>query len=70
MLPSVWGNVEKYIRDIIGQFAKDERIIVWDLYNEPTNRMIFTLEGEKAFDPDMESYSIQLMEKLFYGHEI
>lgn len=65
MLPSVWGNVEKYIRDIIGQFAKDERIIVWDLYNEPTNRMIFTLEGEKAFDPDMESYSIQLMEKAF-----
>lgn len=47
MLPSVWGNVEKYIRDIIGQFAKDERIIVWDLYNEPTNRMIFTLEGKR-----------------------
>lgn len=65
MQPSLWGLVGEYIRDVIGHFAEDERVIVWDLYNEPTNRMIFTLQGEMAFDPGLETYSIQLMEKAF-----
>jgi len=35
--PSAWGRLEKYIKDIIGSFADDERILLWDLYNEPGN---------------------------------
>lgn len=65
MQPYLWVQVKDYICDIIGYFAHDERIAIWDLYNEPTNRMIFTLEGEKAFDPALEGYSHQLMEKAF-----
>lgn len=65
MKPYLWGQVEEYICDIISHFAQDERIIIWDLYNEPTNRMIFTLKGEIAFDPEMEKYSQQLMEHAF-----
>ncbi|HAX5209476.1 TPA: cellulase family glycosylhydrolase [Escherichia coli] len=65
MQPSLWILVEKYIRDVIGEFAKDDRVLIWDLYNEPTNRMIFTLQGERAFDQELEKNSIQLMEKAF-----
>lgn len=27
--------LEKYVKDIMSSFAKDKRIIMWDLYNEP-----------------------------------
>lgn len=33
--PESWLRLELYVKDIIGSFAKDERILFWDLYNEP-----------------------------------
>src|SRR5690625_5232417 len=30
-------ELEAYVKDIIGEFSDDERILVWDLYNEPGN---------------------------------
>jgi hypothetical protein len=30
-----WPKLKKYMQDLIGSFASDKRIIVWDLYNEP-----------------------------------
>ncbi|ABM04229.1 conserved hypothetical protein [Psychromonas ingrahamii 37] len=62
---SQWHDVEAYLRDIISTYKNDERIIIWDLYNEPTNRMIFSTEGELAFDDEMEEFSHELMEKAF-----
>lgn len=63
---SQWGEIESYITHIITSFADDERIIIWDLYNEPTNRMIFADIGrETAFDIALEDYSYRLMEKAF-----
>ena len=32
-----WGSLEAYTKGIIGAFANDKRVIVWDLYNEPSN---------------------------------
>lgn len=29
--------LETYVKDIMTRFAQDDRIFVWDLYNEPTN---------------------------------
>jgi len=29
--------LETYVKDILGHFAKDKRILLWDLYNEPGN---------------------------------
>jgi hypothetical protein len=34
---SVHPILEKYTKDIISSFANDERVLVWDLYNEPGN---------------------------------
>lgn len=42
--PSAWGRLETYVKDIIGSFAHDERILLWDLYNEPGN----SSNGEKS----------------------
>ncbi len=30
-------TLEKYVKDVIGSFKNDERILMWDLYNEPGN---------------------------------
>lgn len=32
-----WPRLEAYIVDVIGAFASDERVLLWDLYNEPGN---------------------------------
>ncbi len=34
---SYWPELEEYVRSIIDTFATDDRIICWDLYNEPGN---------------------------------
>ncbi|KKK98155.1 hypothetical protein LCGC14_2645580, partial [marine sediment metagenome] len=34
---STYGRLEVYVKGMIGRFAKDERILLWDLYNEPGN---------------------------------
>jgi len=35
--PSKWGYLEKYVKDILTTFKNDDRILLWDLYNEPGN---------------------------------
>ncbi len=32
-----WPDLEKYVKDMVGTFGKDRRILIWDLYNEPGN---------------------------------
>ncbi len=61
-----WPLIKDYIMDIIQTFSDDQRIIIWDLYNEPANRTIFTDVGKEAeFDAALEDYGLQLMEKSF-----
>lgn len=46
------GKLEKYVKDVIGRFKDDPRILMWDLYNEPCNSIV----GD---------YSITLLKKTF-----
>ena len=32
-----WPRLETYVADIMGTFGRDERVLMWDLYNEPGN---------------------------------
>lgn len=41
---SVWPRLEAYVKELIGSFRKDARIVLWDLYNEPGNEGM----GEKS----------------------
>lgn len=34
---TAWPDLERYVRDLVGAFATDDRILLWDLYNEPGN---------------------------------
>ena len=30
-----WSDLEHYVKDMVGCFAQDQRVVLWDLYNEP-----------------------------------
>lgn len=34
---SQYGKLEAYVKDLVGHFANDKRIVVWDVWNEPNN---------------------------------
>ena len=50
--PTAYPRLEKYVKDIIFTFKDDERVWVWDLYNEPTNG-------------GLENASLPLVKKVF-----
>ena len=41
--PAEWGRLEDYVSDIVNTFGSDERVIVWDIYNEPGNDFLLSL---------------------------
>jgi len=34
---AAWPALERYVKDLVGAFGQDARVVVWDLYNEPGN---------------------------------
>lgn len=50
--PSTYPMLGKYVKDMLHTFQDDDRVLLWDLYNEPTNGGL----GEK---------SLPLVEKVF-----
>lgn len=40
----MWPKLEAYVKAVVGHFADDERVLIWDVYNEP-NLAIQTNNG-------------------------
>jgi hypothetical protein len=55
----------RYVADIVGRFRDDRRVLFWDLYNEPGNRMVFAPGGAALYEPDFSAQSLALMEASF-----
>ena len=34
---AAWPKLEAYVREVVGRFRDDPRVLGWDLYNEPSN---------------------------------
>jgi Cellulase (glycosyl hydrolase family 5) len=49
--PSEYPRLEEYVKGVIGRFAKDRRILAWDLWNEPDNDNGGPLGAYGRFDP-------------------
>lgn len=54
-----------YVRDIVRTFRSDRRILFWDLYNEPGNRMDFESTSYSHFASELETHALTLMEQSF-----
>lgn len=50
--PKQWPRLKPYVTDLIGSFKNDQRVWVWDLYNEPSNG-------------GLGNVSVPLLEKVF-----
>lgn len=62
---TTWPSVERYVRDLVGSFGDDDRVLMWDLYNEPGNRMVFDASGFSEHDAELPAHSLALMERCF-----
>ena len=40
---SQWQRLEAYVKDIVSTFGQDERVVIWDIYNEPGNNFLISL---------------------------
>jgi hypothetical protein len=36
--PTQYPRLEAYVRGVVGRFARDRRVLAWDIWNEPDNR--------------------------------
>jgi hypothetical protein len=61
--PSTYPRLESYVRGVVTRFAKDPRVLAWDVWNEPTNDNDLNFAGKEA--PDKESRVLPLMAKAF-----
>lgn len=50
--PATWPQKERYVKDLVSLFRDDERVFLWDVWNEPGNN-------------NRETRSLALMEKAF-----
>lgn len=70
---AVWPELKDYVIDIVGSFAIDERVQIWDLYNEPGNSEMGEASlplVEAAFAWAREAGAQQpLTTSIFRGHE-
>jgi hypothetical protein len=41
--PSGWARLQDYVTDIVSTFGSDDRVLVWDVYNEPGNNFLLSL---------------------------
>ena len=62
---STWPALEDYVRDVTSSFRDDNRVLFWDLYNEPGNRMIFGQDGLDQHDVALLPHSYALMQAAF-----
>ncbi len=50
---SKWGILEKFVKTVVGKYAKDPRVICWDIFNEPGNiKSLHIVGGAKNLSDD------------------
>ncbi|HEY1847435.1 MAG TPA: 1,4-beta-xylanase [Buttiauxella sp.] len=64
--PECWPQIEAYVKDVVGHFREDPRILIWDLYNEPGNSGVFGGEPrDMQYDSRLDIYALSLMTRVF-----
>lgn len=62
--PASWDReLKPYVKDVIGRFKNDPRVLAWDLYNEPGNPNGSSYGGKEP--KNKEKLSTDLLAKVF-----
>jgi hypothetical protein len=62
---SAWPRLEHYAKDTVGAFASDQRVLAWELYNEPSASLPLV---EAAFRWAREAKPSQPVTTTIYGN--
>ncbi|MDE3238030.1 MAG: cellulase family glycosylhydrolase [Paracoccaceae bacterium] len=65
MDPDARPALGAYVRNILSAFRDDPRVLMWDLYNEPGNRMIFRSGRYESYPDALIPASAALMRQAF-----
>jgi len=57
--PAAQPKLRGYVRDVVGRFAHDKRVVIWDLMNEPDNR------NEDKEPPEKAAWAAALLKNTF-----
>jgi hypothetical protein len=61
--PREYARLQAYVKGIVGAFANDERILAWDVWNEPTNLNDSIFPGAEA--PGKADLVLALLPRVF-----
>jgi len=61
--PSQYSRLEAYVKGVVGAFAKDQRILGWDVWNEPDNTNGGSYSGSEP--PGKEELVRALLPRVF-----
>lgn len=62
---AAWPALERYVKNVVGSFREDARLVAFDLYNEPGNEMVFTRTPAPHPDGPLAPHSVELAEHAF-----
>lgn len=57
------GELESYVRGVLSRYGGDNRVAIWDLYNEPGNLNAIPYGSVEL--KDKRKYSLMLLQKVF-----
>jgi len=63
---AAWADLEKYVKTTVGAFGRDRRVVIWDLYNEPSTGQSLPLV-EAAFRWAREAKPMQPLTTSIFG---
>jgi len=61
--PAQYPRLEAYVKGVVGAFARDSRILVWDVWNEPSNTNGGSYEAQET--PDKKKRVLALLPQVF-----
>jgi hypothetical protein len=62
--PAAWPKLEQYVKDVVGRFGSDKRVLAWEVYNEPTQSLPLV---EAAFQWAREAKPDQPLTATVFG---
>ncbi len=60
----LWGRLEDYVSGIISHFRDDERVHLWDIWNEPDNANLFSY-GPRDISTNKGDVALPLLSQAF-----
>jgi len=63
--PERLNELEGYVTGVVGRFADDPRVVIWDLFNEPDNLNLISYKQEELLPDDKSAAALTLLRKAY-----